>query len=87
MRTALGEQTLMIWKDVVRLKQCGYSYSDNLNVIYNTMENVNGVSDLKEELKSLYEKKRLLEEKVNECLDRLQSSGVGLEGSLVDSEV
>lgn len=42
---------------------------------------------LKEELHSLYEKKRLLEELVTECLERLESSGVGLEGPLVDSEV
>lgn len=77
----------MIWKDIVRLIQCGYSYSDISKVIYYIMENVNGVSELKQELKSLYEKKRLLEEKVNECLDRLQSSGIGLEGSLIDSEV
>lgn len=42
---------------------------------------------LKEELHSLYEKKRLLEELVTECVERLESSGVGLEGPLVDSEV
>jgi hypothetical protein len=48
---------------------------------------MNDISTLKEELHSLYEKKRLLEELVTECVERLESSGVGLEGPLVDSEV
>jgi len=45
------------------------------------------ISSLKEELHSLHEKKRLLEELVTECLERLESSGVGLNGPLIDSEV
>lgn len=51
------------------------------------MDESKGIDMLKEELHALYEKKRLLEELVTECVERLESSGVGLDTPLVDSEV
>mmetsp|Transcript_6319 Transcript_6319/g.12418 ORF Transcript_6319/g.12418 Transcript_6319/m.12418 type:complete len:216 (+) Transcript_6319:107-754(+) len=41
---------------------------------------------LKEELRTLYEEKRAVEQEVEECVGRLESCGVGVEESLVDSE-
>ncbi len=45
------------------------------------------VSLLKEELRTLYEEKTAMEQEIEESLDMLSRSGVGLEGALVDSEV